>query len=85
MGPTVNISVTTHCKHLCKYPLVYLDGKSWVEINKRKNIKKKTRYPFYRRLDGPQDRSERVRKISPLPGFDPRTVQPVATYLTQFE
>jgi hypothetical protein len=28
---------------------------------------------------GPQGRSGRVRKISPPPGFDPRTVQPVAS------
>ena len=34
----------------------------------------KTRYPFYRRLGGPQGRSGRVGKISPLAGFDPRTV-----------
>jgi hypothetical protein len=27
--------------------------------------------PLYRRLGGPQDRSGRVRKISPPPGFDP--------------
>ena len=33
-----------------------------------------TRYPLYRRLGGPQGRSGRVRKISPLPGFHPRTV-----------
>jgi hypothetical protein len=32
-----------------------------------------------RRLGGPQSRSAQVRKISPLPGFDPRTVQPVAS------
>jgi len=38
----------------------------------------KTRYPVYRRLGGPQRRSGRVQKISPSPGFDPRTVQPVA-------
>jgi len=38
----------------------------------------KTRYPFYRRLGGPQGRSGEVRKISPPPGFDPQTVQPVA-------
>jgi hypothetical protein len=37
----------------------------------------KARYPLYRRLGGPQSRSGRVRKISPLPGFDPRIVQPV--------
>ena len=39
----------------------------------------KTRYPFYWRLDGPQGRSGQVRKISPPPGFDPPTVQPVAS------
>ena len=42
----------------------------------------KTRYPLYRRLCGPQGRSGRVRKISPPPGFDPRTVQPVASRYT---
>jgi len=31
----------------------------------------KTRYPLYRRLGGPQGRSGRETKISPLPGFDP--------------
>ena len=39
---------------------------------------KETRYPLYGRLGGPQGRSGRVRKISPPPGLDPRTVQPVA-------
>jgi hypothetical protein len=43
---------------------------------------KETRYPLYRRLGGPQGRSERVRKISPPPGFDPRTVQPVTSRYT---
>jgi len=38
----------------------------------------KARYPLYRRLGGIQGRSGQVRKISPQPGFDPRTVQPVA-------
>jgi hypothetical protein len=37
------------------------------------------RYPLYRRLGRPQDRSGRVLKISPPPGFDPRTVQLVAS------
>ena len=36
-------------------------------------------YPLYKRLGEPQGRSERVRKISPPPGFDPRTFQPVAS------
>jgi hypothetical protein len=38
----------------------------------------KTRYPLY----GPQGRSGRVRKISPLPEFEPRTAQPVASRYT---
>ena len=37
------------------------------------------RYPLYRRLGGPQRRSERVRKISPPLGFDPWTIQSVAS------
>ena len=44
----------------------------------------KTRYPLYRRLGGPQGRSGRVRKISPPPGFDPRTAQPVASRYTDW-
>jgi hypothetical protein len=39
----------------------------------------KTQYPLYRRLCGPQGQSGRVWKISPPPGFDPRTVQSVAS------
>jgi hypothetical protein len=43
----------------------------------------KTRYPLYRRVGGPQVPSGWVRKISPPPpGFDPRTVQPVASPYT---
>ena len=41
----------------------------------------KTRYQLYRRLSGTQGRSGKVRKISPPPGLDPRTVQPVAQSL----
>ena len=44
----------------------------------------KTRYTLYRRLGGPQGRSGHVRKISPQPGFDPRTVQPVASRYTDY-
>jgi hypothetical protein len=40
-------------------------------------LPEKTRYPLYRRLGGTHGRSGRVRKISPPPGFDPRTIQPV--------
>ena len=41
-----------------------------------------TRYPLHRRLDGPQGRSGRVRKISSPLGFDPRTVKPIASRYT---
>jgi hypothetical protein len=44
----------------------------------------KTRYPMYRRLGGPQDRSGQMRKISPPPGFDPRTVQHVGSRYTDW-
>jgi hypothetical protein len=42
----------------------------------------KTRYPLHRRLGGPWGRSGRVRKNSPPPGFDSRTVQPVDSRYT---
>jgi hypothetical protein len=44
----------------------------------------KTRFPLYMRLGGQQGRYGRVRKISPLPGFGPRTVQPVASRYTDW-
>jgi len=37
------------------------------------------RYPLHRRLGGPQVWSAQVQKILAPPGFDPRTVQPVAS------
>jgi hypothetical protein len=43
-----------------------------------------TRYPLYRRLGGPKGRCGRVRKIPPPKGFDPRTVQPVASRYTDW-
>jgi hypothetical protein len=46
----------------------------------RFTLGKEVRYPLYRRLGGPQGRSGRVRKISPPPGFDPQTVQPIASH-----
>ena len=39
-------------------------------------------YQLYRRLGGPQGQSGQVQKISPPPGFDPQTVQPVASHYT---
>jgi len=43
---------------------------------------KETRYTVCRRLGGSPGRSGRVRKISPPRGFDPRTVQLVASGYT---
>jgi hypothetical protein len=43
-----------------------------------------TRYPLYRRLGRPQGRSGWVLKISPPPGFDPRTVHLVASLYTDY-
>jgi hypothetical protein len=42
------------------------------------------KYSFYRRLDGTQGRPGRVREIYPPPGFDSRTVQPVAIRHTDY-
>ena len=55
---------------LCHAPATLPLGKTW--------------YPLYRRLGGPQDRSGWVWKISPSPGFDSRTVQPVASCYTDW-
>jgi hypothetical protein len=44
----------------------------------------KTRYPVYRRLGGPQGKSGQVRKISPPPRFDLRTLQPIASRYTNY-
>ena len=44
----------------------------------------KTRYPLYRRVGGPQGRSGWVQKISPPPGFDPWTIQPIASRYTDY-
>jgi len=43
-----------------------------------------TQYPLHRRQSGPQIRSGRVRKISPAPGLDPQTFQPVASRYTDW-
>ena len=54
----------------------------WLTPRPGRFTPKKSRYPLYRWLGGPQGRSGRLRKISPPPGFDPRTVQPVASRYT---
>jgi len=60
-----------------------LDGGGWSTLLPgRFTPWKQTRYPFYRRMDGLQGSSGRVRKISLPSGFDPRTVQPLASRYT---
>jgi hypothetical protein len=44
----------------------------------------KTRYPLHRRMGKPQGRSGRMRNISSPSGFDPWTVQPVASRYTDW-
>jgi hypothetical protein len=56
-----------------------LDGGGWSTPRPgRFTSGTETRCSLYRRLGGPWDRSGLVRKISPSPGFDPQTAQPVA-------
>jgi hypothetical protein len=43
-----------------------------------------TRYPLYRRLGGPQGRSELIWKISPPQGFDPRIAQLITSRYTDW-
>ena len=45
---------------------------------------RETQYPWYMKLGGSQGRPGRVRKISPPPGFDPRTSQHVASANTKY-
>jgi len=69
--------------------LLFLDHgnrRGWaVSVTPSRSLRQgKTLYPLYRRLGGPQGRSGQVRKISPPMGFDPRTVQPVASRYTDW-
>jgi hypothetical protein len=45
---------------------------------------KETQYPMYRRMGGPQGQAGQVQKILPPLGFDPQTVQPVASRYTDW-
>ena len=59
-----------------------LEGGEWSAARPGRTLPpEKTRYPLYRRLGGPQGRSGRAENLAP-PGFDPRTVQPVVSRLT---
>ena len=45
---------------------------------------KETQYPPYRRLGGPWGQSGQLQKISPPPGFDSWTIQPIASCHTNY-
>jgi hypothetical protein len=59
-------------------------GKGSASLPGRSLLPEKTRYPSDRRLGGTQERCGQVRKISPPPGLDPRTAQPVARSYTDW-
>jgi hypothetical protein len=60
-----------------------LDGDGWAMPRAdRFTPGKEIRDPLYWRLGEPQNRSDFVRNISPSSGFDPRTVEPVASRYT---
>jgi len=59
-----------------------LEGGEWTAARPGRNLPPgKTRYPFYRRLDGPQGRSGRAENLLPT-GIRSRTVQPVVSHYT---
>ena len=59
-----------------------LEGGEWSAARPGRTIPPgKTRYPFYRRLGGPQGRSERAENLVPT-GIRYRTVQPVVSRYT---
>ena len=61
-----------------------LEGGEWSAAHPGRTLSpEKTRYPLYRRLGGPRAGLD-GRKISPPPGFDPRTVQSVVSRYTDW-
>jgi len=59
-----------------------LEGGVWSAAHPSRTLPLgKTRYPFYRRLGGPQGRSERAENLVPT-GIRSRTVQPVVSRST---
>ena len=67
--------------------LLFLYPQRWIVVGGQRHAPTtlspgKNRYLLYRRLGGPQSQSGEVRKISPQPGFDSRTVQTVQSRYT---
>jgi len=62
-----------------------LDGGGWsAPCPGRFNPRKETLYSLYRKLGGPHSYSGQVWKLTPPMGFNPQTVQPVASLYTDF-
>jgi len=61
-----------------------LDGGGWPPPRLGHFNPQKTRYPLYRKLGGPQEWSGRVWKISFPLGFDPWTVQLIASRYIEY-
>ena len=68
--------------------LFFLETRSLIGVSAPRTgcfiLEKETLCPLHRRLGGTQDRSERARKISLLPGLDPRIFQPVESRYTDY-
>jgi hypothetical protein len=62
-----------------------LEEGEWSEARPSRTLHPgKTRYPFYRRLGGPQGQSGQARKTSPLQEFDPGPSSPwIVAILTE--
>jgi len=61
-----------------------LEGGEWSAARLGRTLPSgKTRYPLYRRLGGPQDRSGQAENLVPT-GIRPRTVQPVVSRYTDW-
>ena len=59
-----------------------LEGREWAATRPDRTLPPgKTRYPFYSRLGGPQDRSGRAENLVPT-GIRSRTVHPVGSCYT---
>ena len=62
-----------------------LDGGGWLKpLPSHFTLRKETWYPSCRKLGGAQVQSGWVWKVLPPPGFDLQTVQPVASYYTNY-
>jgi len=61
-----------------------LEGGEWSAARRGRTLPPgKTRYPFYRRLGGPQDRSGRAENLVPK-GIRSRIVQPLVSRYTDW-